>query len=141
MNNDCIFCKIVAGEMPCHKVFEDDDILAFMDIGPVSKGHTLVIPKQHCNPLMDTPQEILQKVIVAVQKIATAMVKSLDTAGINITQANGAAAGQAVPHLHFHVIPRFQECKAASAWTPGEYSTVDEMNEFAEKIRACIETG
>ncbi|MBN2301747.1 MAG: HIT family protein, partial [Lentisphaerae bacterium] len=99
--NNCIFCKIVAGDVPCCKVYENDNVLAFLDIAPVTKGHTLVIPKMHCNPIMDTPADVLQQVILVVQKIARAQIKSLGASGINVTQANGEIAGQIVPHIHF----------------------------------------
>ncbi len=105
---DCIFCKIVRGEIPSSKVYEDDDTLAFMDIGPVVKGHVLVIPKGHYDPITGTPPEILQKLILVVQRIAEAQINSLEADGINVAQANGSVAGQIIPHVHFHVIPRFE---------------------------------
>ncbi|MEI6516993.1 MAG: HIT family protein, partial [bacterium] len=107
MSHDCIFCKIIRGEIPCTKVYEDQECLAFMDIGPVVKGHILVIPKSHHNPLMDTPPEVLQKLIAVVQRIARAQMKGLQADGISVAQANGKAANQVVPHIHFHVISRF----------------------------------
>ena len=139
MKSDCIFCKIVAGELPSTRVYEDADTLAFMDIGPVVKGHTLVIPKQHHDPLMATPPEVLKKLIVVVQKIAKAQVKGLGAIGINVTQANGRVAGQVVEHIHFHVIPRFADDMRARNWIPGAYDSSDELTRFGENIRREVE--
>lgn len=138
MNTDCIFCKIVAGELPATKVYEDSDTLAFMDIGPIVKGHTLVIPKQHYNPITGTPPEVLQKLIVVVQEIARAQFDSLGADGINVAQANGKVAGQIISHIHFHVIPRFESDGHSWNWTPRKYESNEEMNAFADKIRKAL---
>lgn len=138
MENDCIFCKIVAGECRCTKVFEDASALAFMDIGPVVKGHTLVIPKQHVDPITDTPAEVLQMLIVLVKRVACAQIAGLQADGINVTQANGRVAGQIVPHLHFHVIPRFEQDGHHWNWTPGEYASPEEMTQYASKIKGAL---
>ena len=138
MSHDCLFCKIVKGEIPCTKVYEDTDVLAFMDISPVVKGHTLVIPRAHFNPIMDTPPEALQKVIVIVQKIAQAQVKGLQADGINVTQANGGVAGQVIPHIHFHVIPRFATDGFHGNWLPRKYDTPTEMQHYADRIRHAL---
>jgi len=135
---DCVFCKIIAGKLPSAKVYEDADTMAFMDIGPVSKGHTLVIPKTHCDPLTAAPADVLQKTILTVQKIAKAQVKGLGAAAINVTQANGALAGQEVPHVHFHVIPRFERDGQTRNWIPGKYAGPNEMNRYADKIRKAL---
>ncbi|MFC1497111.1 HIT family protein [Verrucomicrobiota bacterium] len=138
MNPDCIFCKISAGELPSAKVYEDEDTLAFMDIGPVVKGHTLVIPKKHYDPITGTPPETLQKLIMVVQKIAQAQYDGLGANGINVTQANGKVAGQVVPHIHFHVIPRFEKDGHKWNWTPREYNSQDEMKLMAKKIEDSL---
>lgn len=138
MNADCIFCKIARGELPATKVYEDQDTLAFMDIGPVVKGHTLVIPKQHCNPITGTPAEVLQKLIIVVQKIVRAQFDGLNADGINVTQANGKIAGQIIPHIHFHVIPRFKSNEYSLNWKPGKYDNEEEMQRFAERIRQAL---
>jgi histidine triad (HIT) family protein len=138
MSADCIFCKIVAGSLPSAKVYEDADTVAFMDINPVVKGHTLVIPKKHCDQLMSVPPEILQKLILVAQKIAQAQIIGLDAIGLNLTQANGKVAGQIVPHIHFHVIPRFEIDEHVRRWNPGKYDSIEEMNSFAEKIKRGI---
>jgi histidine triad (HIT) family protein len=138
MQADCIFCKIVRGEVPATKVYEDDDTLAFMDIGPVVKGHTLVIPKRHYDPISGTPTAVLHKLIEVVKRIAEAQYKGLKADGINVTQANGAAAGQVVPHIHFHVIPRFTTDGHHWNWAPKKYDQPAEMRTLADRIRAAL---
>jgi len=138
MNSECVFCKIVDGALPCAKVYEDEDILAFMDIGPIIKGHTLVIPKQHVDPITEVPDELLGRLILMVRKIAGAQLKGLEADGINVTQANGTVAGQVVPHLHFHVIPRFTNDQHSWNWKAGSYETAEEMNSVAAAIRSGL---
>lgn len=140
MNSDCIFCKIVAGEIPSSKVYEDADTIAFMDIGPVVKGHVLVIPKKHFDPITGTPDAVLQKLIVVTKRIAQAQVDGLKADGINVTQANGKIAGQIIPHIHFHVIPRFANDRHSWNWIPGKYDTVEDMNTMALKIKDSLKT-
>jgi histidine triad (HIT) family protein len=138
MSHDCIFCKIVKGEIPCTRLYEDAEVLAFMDIAPVVKGHALVIPKAHHNPLMDTPPEVLQKLITVVQRIARAQMKGLHADGINVSQANGTVAGQVVPHIHFHVIPRFTTDGYHGNWLPKQYESPQELQTIAEQIRQAL---
>ena len=138
MNSDCIFCKIVAGTLPCTRIYEDDDILAFMDIGPIIKGHTLVIPKVHVDALTSVPDELLATLIRIVRKIAGAQMKGLEADGITITQANGRVAGQVVPHLHFHVIPRFENDGHSWNWNARPYDSPDEMEGIASRIRSGL---
>lgn len=104
---DCIFCKIVRGEIPCHKVYEDNDVLAFLDISQTTKGHTLVISKEHFKNLLYVPKDILAKVMGAAQKVAQAQVASLGAKGVNIINNTNEVAGQSVMHFHVHVIPRY----------------------------------
>jgi histidine triad (HIT) family protein len=139
MNADCVFCRIIAGELPCTKVYEDEDVLAFMDIGPIVKGHTLVVPKKHVDPITEIPLDLLQKVMVVVQRIARAQMKALKADGLNVTQANGRAAGQVVPHLHFHVIPRFDTDGHRWNWAAKTYDSPEEMQRFGAAIKAVLE--
>jgi len=139
MSNDCVFCKIVAGELPSTKVFEDAEILAFMDIGPIVKGHTLVIPKQHVDPVTEMPPGLLARVMHVVQKVAAAQLNGLKADGVNIMQANGKCAGQVVPHVHFHVIPRFENDGHKWNWAAKQYEDMSEMGELAEKIKGAIQ--
>ena len=107
MKNNCVFCAIVEGEIPSFKVYEDDVVLAYLDINPVSKGHTLVIPKAHTTGLLDTPDETLAAVISRVKKVAAHIKEILGCGGFNIVQNNGETAGQTVHHVHFHIVPRY----------------------------------
>ena len=102
-----VFARILRGEIPCHKVYEDDDTLAFMDVMPQSPGHTLVVPKAPGENIYDLPPESLAATIRTTQKVAAAVRKAFDPPGVMIAQLNGAGAGQSVFHLHFHVVPRY----------------------------------
>ena len=102
----CIFCEIVAGRIPCAKIYEDDVAIVFLDIRPVEKGHTLVVLRRHCPTLLDAPPEDLKKLMGVVQKVSRAIVACGLGEGFNLSQNNGKVAGQEVPHLHFHIIPR-----------------------------------
>jgi len=124
--------------LPCTKIYEDEELLAFMDIGPVVKGHTLVIPKEHYNSIDVTPESVLQKLIITVQMLARAQVDGLEADGVNVSQANGKVAGQVVPHLHFHVIPRFETDGHHWNWVAHQYDSSDEMQAFADKIKNSI---
>lgn len=104
---DCIFCKIIRGEIPSHKVYEDDDVLAFLDIGQVTKGHTLVIPKKHYDNFLSTPQEVMHKVMDVAQRIGQVQMMKLGAKGVNILSNCNKEAGQSVFHFHVHVIPRY----------------------------------
>ena len=104
--DDCLFCQIASGKIPCFRIYEDDLVLAYLDINPFSEGHTLVIPKAHAACLLDTSDETLAAVMARVRKIAAHIKAALPCDGFNIMQNNGEAAGQTVHHLHFHIIPR-----------------------------------
>lgn len=104
---DCIFCKIIAGEMPAQKVYENDKIFAFLDITPVNPGHTLVLPRAHHVDLLETPDDVLADIITRTKKIAAAIMKAVKADGFNIGVNTKPAAGQAVFHTHLHIIPRF----------------------------------
>lgn len=139
MNSECVFCRIVSGALPSQRVYENDRILAFMDIGPVVKGHVLVIPKEHFENLAVIPLPLLEQVVGIVQKIARAQLRALQAEGINLSQANGEVAGQVVPHIHFHVIPRFHSDGVHRNWHPTEYADRDEMKSFADRIATALE--
>ena len=107
MKNNCVFCAIAAGEIPSFKVYEDDLVLAYLDINPFAKGHTLVIPKAHTTGLLDTDEATLAMLIARVKKVAAHLKTALPCDGFNVLQNNGEAAGQTVPHIHFHIVPRY----------------------------------
>lgn len=102
-----IFCRIIAGEIPSSKVYEDDDVLAILDLSQTNRGHTLVMPKRHCDSVLDCPKDILNKVYAVAQRIAQAEVSVLGAKGVNILTNAGEVAGQSIPHFHVHVIPRY----------------------------------
>lgn len=104
---DCIFCKIVAGEIPCHKLYEDEHVLAFLDIGPLSAGHTLVIPKGHYEAIDQVPAEVAASMGRVIPSLSKAIRQATGAESWNLLQNNGASAGQVVPHVHLHIIPRF----------------------------------
>ena len=136
---DCTFCKIVKGDIPCFKVYEDDRVLAFSDINPISDGHTLIIPKRHASNLWEIPVEDLTSIHLASKKIARAIKDALDATGIAVLQLNGKAANQVVMHYHLHLMPRTSESPelSVSSWelVPGNMSVIKKT---AEKIAAAI---
>ncbi len=118
---DCVFCKIVAGEIPATKIYEDRVVLAFLDIGPVSDGHSLVVPKLHFEKLHECPPEVLAEVASRIGKIARAVSQATHCDGYNLLCNNGRAAGQIVEHVHFHIIPRKLGDGVFDRWPAYEY--------------------
>jgi histidine triad (HIT) family protein len=134
---DCVFCKIIRKEVPASIVYEDSQILAFMDIRPVNEGHTLIIPKQHYVDIFDTPVETIGATHIVTKKIAFAVRKATEADGISIVQQNGKAAGQDIFHLHVHVIPRF-EGKKMPRFEELELVEREALEKTAEKIRQTL---
>jgi len=132
--DDCLFCKMVAGQIPVTKIYEDEVVLAFLDIGPISDGHTLVIPKQHFEKLHDCPPELLGRVGSRLGKIAEAVAVAMNSDGYNVLCNNGRAAGQLIEHLHFHIIPRNTNDGVFHRWPAYEYEK-GKIEIIAEKIR------
>ena len=132
----CIFCRILAGDAPASRIYEDDDVLVFMDLFPVEDGHTLIIPKFHWENIFETPTEALQKVIDISQSIARAIYKSLDPQGIQVFQLNGEAAGQTVFHYHMHLIPRWQG--GAFTFHGRHRGEREKLDEIAGNIRHAL---
>lgn len=133
----CIFCKIIKGEIPSYKVYEDDYTLAFLDIRPVNAGHTLVISKDHFENIYTLPDETLARLSLTVRKIATAARNSLNADGVNIIMNNEAPAGQVIFHAHFHIIPRFEN-DGLKHWPQGDLRAT-EAETILEKIRENLE--
>lgn len=131
---DCIFCKIVAGQIPSTKIFENEYVLAFLDVGPVSEGHVLVIPKAHCTQLDQANPEVMAEIARVLPVLAGSVQKAIGSDGYNLLCNNGAAAGQVVPHLHFHIIPRNTGDGLFSHWPAGQYKE-GEVDTIAEKIK------
>lgn len=132
--DDCIFCKIVAGEIPATRIYEDEAVLVFLDIGPISDGHTLVIPKQHFERLHDCPAELLGQISSRLGKIAGAVSAAMNSDGYNLLCNNGRAAGQIVEHLHFHIIPRNVGDGLLNRWPSYTYEQ-GKIEAIAGKIR------
>ena len=132
--DDCLFCKMVAGEIPVTKIYEDEIILSFLDIGPISDGHTLVIPKQHFEKLHKCPAGLLGQVFTRIGKIAGAVATAMSSDGYNILCNNGRAAGQLIEHLHFHIVPRNTGDGLFNRWPSFKYED-GKIEELAETIR------
>jgi histidine triad (HIT) family protein len=131
---NCVFCKIVAGDLPAAKLYEDDRILAFLDIGPLSEGHTLVIPKAHYATVADCPPALLSEVAASLGHLARAVVSVTGCEGYNVICNNGRVAGQVVDHLHFHIIPRTHGDKLLGGWHAREYPE-GRMETLAQALR------
>jgi histidine triad (HIT) family protein len=134
---DCIFCRIVAGKTPCEAIWEDAQCLAFMDINPVNEGHCLVIPKTHYENLFEIPPELFGRLAAAAATIARAVDAELQPGGLNLVQANGAAARQSVFHLHVHVLPRRKGDDLLLNWDP-ERGDSASIAEIADRLRARL---
>jgi len=134
---ECVFFNIANNKIPCIKVYEDDDFLAFLDIHPINRGHTLVIPKKHYKDLFEIDEDILKKYLLVIKKVAFATKKALNADGINIGMNNGETAGQVVMHAHIHIIPRFTSDGLAN-WDRKVEIKQEELEEIAEKIRKEI---
>lgn len=129
----CIFCKILAGKIPSTPVYQDEFAYAFLDISPFEKGHTLVIPRFHAARLVDLPVEWLQQMMPAVQRTASLLLAHLPCDGFNLLQSNGRCATQVVPHVHFHVIPRWNNREMN--WIGGKYDLPEEMRAIGARLR------
>lgn len=132
-----VFTRIVRGELPAFKLYEDDLTLAFLDINPAARGHTLVIAKPELPSLLDLPPELVAATALTTQRVARAIVAALQPDGFNIIQNNGAAAGQVVFHFHIHIIPRWDGDRSVKLWRPGT-ATADDLQVVASEIIAHI---
>ena len=137
VSGNCIFCKIVKGEIPCAKIFEDEQVISFLDISPANKGHALIITKEHYETLLETPDETLSDLMPKAKRIARAMSSALGNKGFNVVMNNGKAAGQVVSHAHIHIIPRFDGDGMRVDWSHKKYIG-KELDEFKEKIKSFL---
>lgn len=133
--DECIFCRILGGTIPCAEVYADAHAVAFLDIGPFEKGHILVIPRLHAAILPDLPDAEAAALGVAVRRVGERLLTRLPCDGFNVLQSNGACATQVVPHVHFHVIPRWND--RDMRWIPGSYENAAEMAEIAARLRGA----
>jgi histidine triad (HIT) family protein len=132
-----IFDKIIAGEIPCHRVYEDEHVLAFLDIGPLSPGHTLVIPKESKAQLHELSEESAAALGRVLPRLCRAVVKATGATAYNVLQNNGAAAHQAVHHVHFHIIPKFGSQGLGLTWNSGKLDAGD-AKELLARMRAAL---
>jgi len=134
---DCIFCRIAAGDIPSATIYEDGDVKVILDLGPASQGHALILPQNHYDDVCSLDAELAAKLLPLAARIGTAMKKSLGCSGFNLVQNNGRSAGQTVFHFHMHIIPRYDGGPDMVSWKPGT-PTADELAETAEKIRQAL---
>ena len=132
-DSNCIFCKIANGEIPSTTLYEDEDFRVILDLGPATRGHALLLPKNHFANLFELDDETAQKAILVAKKIAGKMKDALGADGFNLVQNNGEAAGQTVFHFHMHLIPRYENDNAGILWEPGE-TTPEDMAEVKRLV-------
>lgn len=133
VKDDCIFCKIAAGGIPSKTIYEDEKYRVILDLGPATRGHALILPKNHYANLFELPEEDAKEVICLAKKMATIMKDKLGCDGFNLVQNNGEAAGQTVFHFHMHLIPRYENDGQEIGWKPGSPSQ-DELEEIKKQI-------
>jgi histidine triad (HIT) family protein len=139
-SDDCIFCKIVAGDIPSSKIYEDDKAIAFMDISPLNKGHLLVVPKEHFENIFEIGQDLYGHLMTVICRIAKAVKEVVAPEGMNIMQLNGKAGNQVVPHLHIHIVPRWSgDGLTITAWEP-VMGDMAEISATAAKIKSKLST-
>ncbi len=134
MKDNCIFCKIAAGEIPSYTIYEDNDFKAFMDISPASKGHTILIPKEHADNLFELDETVASKLLPVAARIAKALKAELHCEGLNLLQNNGEIAGQTVFHFHMHIIPRYKVDKVVVKWVEDKYEG-EPLDQLSDKIK------
>ena len=137
-DDKCIFCKIANGEIPSTKLYEDDDFCVILDLGPATRGHALILPKEHYADVTELDPAVAAKVLPLAAKIGTAQKKALGAAAFNTVINTGKEAGQTVFHFHTHVIPRYEDEAAIVSWTPGEAAPED-LADIKERITAVLE--
>ena len=130
---DCIFCRIANGEIPSETISEDKDFRIILDVGPATKGHALILPKEHAADLFELPEETASRALIVAKRMAQNMKERLLCDGINLVQNNGVAAGQTVSHFHIHIIPRYQEDGQRINWVPGK-CTQEELEATRKQI-------
>lgn len=133
MAEECLFCKIIAGEIPSTVVYEDADFKAILDVNPAARGHVIIIPKKHAANIYELEDEDAAKVFPIAKKIASALQKTYGCDGVNVLQNNGEAAGQTVFHLHVHVVPRYYGDGVQIMWKPGDTPNLDEVADEIKK--------
>lgn len=133
-DDNCIFCKIANGGIPSETVYEDEDFRVILDLGPASRGHALILPKEHFKDICEADEKTASRILPLASRIGAAMKSGLGATGFNVVQNNGSSAGQTVFHLHVHVIPRYNGDPVMVSWTPGTVET-GELQQTAELLR------
>jgi histidine triad (HIT) family protein len=133
-DDNCIFCKLANGDIPTNKIYEDDDFTVIMDASPATKGHALILPKEHYKNLYEMPDDLLEKVMPLAKKLATHMTEVLHCDGFNIVQNNNEIAGQTVFHFHVHLIPRYEGGTEILGWDHQSF-TDEEMAEIRDSLK------
>ena len=136
-DENCIFCKIANGEIPSTTLYEDEEFRVILDLGPASKGHALILPKNHFEDVCALDEKTAAKILPLAARVGSAMKKALGCAGFNLVQNNGEAAGQTVFHFHMHVIPRYEGGPDMVSWIPGSPSQ-EELSQICAKIKTCL---
>lgn len=131
--DDCIFCKIANGDIPSTTIYEDGDFRVFLDLAPATKGHALIVPKEHAENLFELQDDVASKALVLAKKLGKQMKEKLECEGLNLVQNNGEVAGQTVMHFHLHMIPRYSNDGQTICLTPGE-STPEGLEEIRKQI-------
>ncbi|NLK03300.1 MAG: HIT family protein [Clostridiales bacterium] len=135
--DNCIFCKIIAGDIPSSVIYEDEDLKVIMDIYPAARGHAIIITKKHFENIFELDDDVAKKVLIVAKKVGIALKDELGCGGINLLQNNGETAGQTVFHLHFHLIPRYDGDNVTIKWITGKYEDGEAL-ELAQRIGARI---
>lgn len=138
-DNNCIFCKIAGGEIPSATVYEDSDFRVILDLGPASRGHALILPKEHFKDLCELDESVAAKVLPLAGKVGAAMKEVLGCSGFNVVQNNGETAGQTVFHFHVHIIPRYEGGPAMVTWTPGNADST-ELAEISNSLKEAMKS-
>ena len=133
-NEKCIFCKIINKIIPNATIYENEKFIAFLDKYPINYGHSLIVPKNHFNTILDMPTDLVCEMYSLVPQIAKAIITSIDGNGFNVSQNNGRSANQIIPHVHVHIVPRFDFEKTKGQWPMRKIANIDELNELAAKI-------
>lgn len=132
---ECVFCKIIRGDLPCDKVYEDELVLAFLDISPLAPGHTLVIPKEHHTSSTTLPEAVGSRIMRIAPKVGSALLRATDAGGFNLIVSNGAVAGQVVPHMHMHVVPRTPDDGIVLPTKTVPYESEEAKQDILTKLR------
>lgn len=138
MPNNCVFCRIVSGELPAERIYDDERVVAILDLAPANKGHALVIPKKHYKTFEELTEVDLQALIAVAKKVARGMLSALHADGVNVHINSGRAAGQLIDHAHIHVLPRFKDDGLAFGYDAKKYADQNEMRDFAQRIRKAV---